>query len=503
MRGRGGDDREFGLRGLKGLWWEPEQYRGWPELLAEAGYDFFMLCYTFCPETGLRWRQPFRDAEGQIVRQLASACQARGLTLCLALHPLIAGQAWAPQDAAVRFHPTTGRGWFLHYWETRRPGEALRPDPPIQYGSEADLALLIEKCRQAQALGADAIALCLDDVDPGATPPGFESLAAAQLWLVNGLHAALTPSGPLPLDTAGLPLPLGEGWGEGPLGAGRGAGLSLCVVPTYYWTEGARANPAYTAELARGLPADVDLFWTGAVVRDHAITAAKAREAAALFGRKPLVWLNYASNDSFRFAIQLPPDRLPAADLVSETAGLLLNSTRQVGLARLDALIVAAYLADPAHYDHEQAVHRAVVDLLGQDAAPPFERLLDAWRAVPDVRTLTHDLESGGRAHLTALLARLRPALATLDVVVPVLETGLADRQLWGELSAGVERLRLLVDALAVLESELAASGSDALGPATAEAAISPPRAALLARLAAAHPEAACDAEAVLTLAPA
>jgi hypothetical protein len=468
----------FALRGLKGLWWEPEQYLGWPGFLADAGYDLLMLCYTFCPETGLRWRQPLREAERTIIQQLAADCAEHGLTLCLALHPLIAGQAWAPEEAAVRFHPTSGRGWFLRYWEARRPGEPVHPDPPIRYGSEADLALLVEKCRQAMSLGVTAIALCLDDVDPGATPPGFPSLAAAHLWLVDGLRAALAPR-----PSSLVP--------------------RLFVVPTYYWTEGARANAAYTATLAQGLRADVDLFWTGSVVRDHGITAAKAREAADLFGRRPVVWFNYASNDSFRFAIQLPPDRLPAADLAPETAGLLLNSTRQVGLARLDALIVAAYLADPADYDHDQAVHRVVVDLLGEAAAPPFERLLDAWRAVPDVRTLPHDLQAGGGPFLDALLARLRPALTTLDAVTPELDARLADRQIWRELVAGVDRLRLLADALRVLDSELTAARSDALQPIATSSPVSPVRAALLARLASAHPEAACDAEAVLSLGPA
>ena len=123
----------------------------------------------------------------------------------------------------------------------------------------------------------------------------------------------------------------------------------------------------------------------------------------------------------------------PATDLAPETAGLLLNSTRQVGLARLDALIVAAYLADPASYDHERAVHQAVVDLLGEAAAPPFERLMDAWRAVPDVRTLTQDLQAGGRPFLDALLARLRPALATLDEVMPQLDV-------WPRRSSDLER---------------------------------------------------------------
>jgi hypothetical protein len=463
--------QRFRLRGLKGLWWEPEQYLGWPDFLADAGYDLFMLCYTFCPETGLRWRQPFRDAELAIVTQLAEACQTRGITLCLALHPLIGGQAWAPEAAAVRFHPTSGRGWFQRYWQARRPGGTLTPDPPIQYGSDEDLRLVLEKCRQAQDLGVGAIALCLDDVDPGVTPPGFDSLAAAHGWLANGIRTNLP--------------------------------TRLFLVPTYYWTDGAKANAAYTAELARVVPPDVDLFWTGAVVRDHDITAEKAREAAGLLGRKPLIWLNYASNDSFRFAVQLPPDRLPATDLAPETAGLLLNSTRQVGLARLDALIVGAYLADPASYNHHEAVYRTVIALLGEAAAPPFARLMEAWRAVPDVRTLVHDLQVGGRAYLGALLAALRPALVTLAIAMPELDVSLADRQLWGELVAAVERLALLTDALAILESELAATTSDVLGPCAPDSPTLPARSALLERLSSAHPETACDAEAVLTLGPA
>jgi hypothetical protein len=278
------------------------------------------------------------------------------------------------------------------------------------------------------------------------------------------------------------------------------------VVPTYYWTDGAREHADYTAELASGLPPDVDVFWTGQVVRDHAITPAKAREAATVLGRKPLVWLNYASNDSFRFMPQLPPDQPPSPDLAPETAGLLLNSTRQIGLARLDALVIGAYLTDPAGYDHERAVQQAVTRLVGRAAAAAFLDLLGAWRAVPDVRTLTQDLQAGGRSLLDGLLSQLRPAQSSIERVMPDLDAALADRQLSSELAAGAERLSLLLAALAVLEGELAASGSVTIGPASVgvrQGRFSPSRAALLARLASVNPEIACDAEAVLTLGPA
>ncbi|MGE3908807.1 MAG: beta-N-acetylglucosaminidase domain-containing protein [Chloroflexota bacterium] len=461
----------FPLRGLKGLWWEPEAYRGWPAFLAEAGYDFFMLCYTFCPETGLTWRQPLREAEREIVQELAAECAKRGITLCLALHPLIAGQAWAPEGAAVRFHPTSGRGWFVNYWQARRPDETLRPDPPVRYGFEDDLAILVQACQEAYLLGVRAIALCLDDVDPGSAPDGFADLAAAHLWLANGLREALPD------------------------------GMRLLVVPTYYWTDGAREQAAYTAGLAAGLPADVDVFWTGQIVRDHDITAEKAREAAGLFGRKPVVWLNYASNDSFRFAVQLPPELPPAGDLAPETAGLLLNSTRQTGLARLDALVIGAYLADPAGYDHETAVRAAVLQVAGERAAPLMEEWLEWWRAVPDVRTLTADLVAGGKAFLDEVRRPLDLAIPKVDLLVSAVDRQVQDRQLAVELVAAFDRLYNLYSALGVLQHELEQAGVTALAVGAGPG--SPLRTQLVAQLADADPEAACDAEAVLTLAPA
>jgi hypothetical protein len=459
-----GDTSPFRLRGLKGCWWEPRQYLPWPELLASDGYNFLLLCYTFSPETGLRWRRPLGPAEQDVIRRLRADCSAREIELCLALHPFIGGQSWAPEAAAVRFHPTAGRDWFLRYWRARRPGEELVPDRPLEYGLAADLELLLAKCRLVQGWGIRAFALCLDDIDPGQTLAGFSSVAQAQAWLVTRLWAGLRAVDP----------------------AAR-----LFVVPTYYWTEGARAHAEYTAELARGLPEGVDLFWTGLVVRSHAITAEQAREAAALFGRRPVVWHNYASNDSFRFALQLPPTQPPAADLAGETAGLMVNPMRQVGLTRLHALVMGEYLSDPAGFRYEPALRRAARRLVGEVAAPLLMRVLAAWAAYPDPRSLPHDLTVGGRPLLDRLLAELNLSLAELDDTLPRLSPLLPDADTRQELAAASLRLRLLVDAL-----ELRRAEHDAGSTLAAE------RHRLQARLAGLDEETASDARAVLPRTP-
>jgi hypothetical protein len=450
----------FPLRGAKGLWWEPEEYLDWPELLAEAGYNFLMLCYSFCPETGLSWRRPIPERERETIRRLARDCELRGIELCLALHPSIGGQAWAPERAALSFHPTAGRAWFQQYWQTRRPGEQLVADPPLRYGARGDLDILIEKFRLARDWGVRAFALCLDDIEPGVLPAGFSSLAGAQSWLLRELRSSLDADDD----------------------------VRLLFVPTFYWTAGARANASYTAELAQKVPPDVDLFWTGVEIRSHAITAAQAREAAELFGRKPILWYNYASNDSFRFALQIPPDRPPSADLGAEVGGLMANLMRQSHLTRLHALVLAEYLRDPSEYRHEEAVTRSIIRLVGERAAPLLERYLEAWTAYPDSRTLLADLDAGGPPFLDRLVDALGASVAAIRAVLPGLSSALGDRQLYAELVNGERRLSLLAESLVLRRAAQAGES----------AAVEVKRATLHAGLARVEEETACDAHAIL-----
>ena len=149
-------------------------------------------------------------------------------------------------------------------------------------------------------------------------------------------------------------------------------------------------------------------------------------------------------------------------------------------------------------------MRRAVVDLLGESAAPSFERLLEAWRAVPDVRTLTQISRLAvGRSSTRSSPASGRPCPRYRHGHARCWTPSSLTVRLWVELAAGVDRLRLLVDALAVLDSELIACRlRRPVQPSQSPARVSTARSALLARLASAHPEAACDAEAVLTLGP-
>jgi hypothetical protein len=179
---------DVALRGLKGLWWEPHEYRGWPAFLASAGYNLLLVCYTAWPELSIRWRHGLSSAARSTLRALAHEATAAGIELGLALNPCIGTQSWAPATAAIRFHPGLTADWFAAYWRSRRAGQELAADPALRYDADADLADLLESCRAAAACGVRVLVLCLDDVEPpvGADPAW---LGRAQARLVAAVRS--------------------------------------------------------------------------------------------------------------------------------------------------------------------------------------------------------------------------------------------------------------------------------------------------------------------------
>ena len=66
------------------------------------------------------------------------------------------------------------------------------------------------------------------------------------------------------------------------------------VCPTVYWGTG---EEQYVRRLGRGIPATIDIFWTGSAICSPTLTADAAAAFARTTLRPPMYWDNYPVND--------------------------------------------------------------------------------------------------------------------------------------------------------------------------------------------------------------
>lgn len=243
-----------------------------------------------------------------------------------------------------------------------RIGFAISPGLDVEYEGRTDRAALLAKLSAMRDLGIDWFVLALDDI------PLRAGLAAEQASLTSWMHSAL-------------------------------AGAMLTLVPTEY--VGTRPTE-YLGTLAAGLPAAVDVMWTGPTVCSPTITRAEAEAwASALGGRKPIVWDNYPVNDgTMARSLHLGPYRGREPDLSDAVDGVLLNPMNQARASWVALATAAEYLRDPAGYDPDAAWERAL-DRVGGRYAPQVRALahacadsaLSSPEALP-LHSLLDDLEA-------------------------------------------------------------------------------------------------------------
>lgn len=224
-----------------------------------------------------------------------------------------------------------------------RFGFALSPGLDIDYRDERDRAALLDKLGPLLEDGVEWIVLALDDIP---NRPGLaEDQAELTGWLLDALRA-------------------------------RRAGTHLTLVPTEY--VGTRAT-SYLRTLATGLPPDVDVMWTGPTVCSPVIRADDARAwAAALGGRRPLLWDNYPVNDgTMERSLHLGPYRGREPELTDEVGGVLCNPMLQPHASQVALATAAAFLCAPDSYDPSESWSAALA-AVGGSRAPALRALATA-----------------------------------------------------------------------------------------------------------------------------
>jgi hyaluronoglucosaminidase len=231
----------------------------------------------------------------------------------------------------------------------------ISPGLTMRYSSGADLDALLAKLDQVRALGVTRFGLLLDDIPPRLAHPAdrdaFADLVDAHVHVTNAVHAAL---------------------------AGRDADTTLVVCPTVYWGTG---EEEYLRRLGRGLPAAVDIFWTGPAICSPRLTAADAATFARTALRPPLYWDNYPVNDvAMTHELHIGPYRGREDILHRFSAGVFANGMTHPEASKIAFATIGDYLSDPAGYDPERSWLAAITRVAGEADAPAVRHFADNVR---------------------------------------------------------------------------------------------------------------------------
>ena len=232
-----------------------------------------------------------------------------------------------PQRAALAEFGERCRDAGLRFWMGLRP-------VGMSYAGDADALLLVEKLRDYLDLGADRVVLLADDIpsELDARSGGrFATLVDAQLWLVDHL-----------------------------LGRLKLSPERLVFVPTDY----AGSGSPYLEAIGSGLPAGVEVCWTGPDVCSPAITSSDAAAIAEVVQRPPLIWDNYPVNDAgMKDQLHIGPIRSRDGGLDAHVSGVLVNPALQPEATLVPLATWGEYLRDPASYDPDSAWRRALLEV--------------------------------------------------------------------------------------------------------------------------------------------
>jgi hyaluronoglucosaminidase len=234
-----------------------------------------------------------------------------------------------------------------------RFGFAISPGLDIDYDADTDRAALLAKLTPLRDAGVGWFLLLVDDI------PMQPGLGARHAELGSWLAGALD-----------------------------GCDLTLC--PTEY--VGTRPSP-YLGDLSTGLPAAVDVMWTGPTVCSPTITADDARGwTKALGDRRVIVWDNYPVNDALMTnSLHLGPYQGREPQLADLVGGVLCNPMTQARASQIALATAMEFLRAPDDYDPEAAWARAI-EAVGRDRAAAIGVLARACADSPVAEPATLDL---------------------------------------------------------------------------------------------------------------
>ena len=220
---------------------------------------------------------------------------------------------------------------------------AVGPGLTYKYTSDTDFEQLINKFTSLYNIGIRGFGLLLDDISWDFQyeddAKAFDGIVDAHVYLVNKTYNALKK-----IDPA----------------------ITLTVCPTQYSGD---ENGYYISKFGSGIPADVNLFWTGAEICSRVHTVREANELMRSTKHRPLYWDNYPVNDAEMFhELHLGALIGREKELYKHCEGLISNVMEYAECSKIPLMTVADFLWNPTAYNPDESLANAHKELLGENA---------------------------------------------------------------------------------------------------------------------------------------
>ncbi len=219
----------------------------------------------------------------------------------------------------------------------------IGPGLTYKYTSDDDFTQLINKIKSIYDIGVRNFGLLLDDIPSDfqyeEDKNAFDSIVDAHIDLVNKTYVALKK-----IDSS----------------------INLTVCPTQY---SGNCNEYYITKFGCNIPADIDLFWTGAEICSRVLTVREANEFTYATNHRPLYWDNYPVNDCEMFQ-EMHLGALIGRDneLYKHCEGIISNVMEFAECSKIPLMTVADFLWNPLAYNPEESLKNAHREILGDNA---------------------------------------------------------------------------------------------------------------------------------------
>lgn len=214
-------------------------------------------------------------------------------------------------------------------WFCLSPSYSHKGSIPIQYSSETDFQLLMNKYFAFYDQGIRHFGLFYDDIDALLSPQDtqvFHRVGIAHAELANRVYQELSAK-------------------QDP--------IALVMCPTEYHE---LADSIYRQDLRSHLHPDIHVFFTGDNVCAEAITTHDLHRANQQFGRKVMIWDNFPVSD-FTYGVREFPSVIEnrSTHMGELTTGYFINPSIHFEISKIGMISMALYAWNSEGYDSKQA----------------------------------------------------------------------------------------------------------------------------------------------------